>query len=58
MHARALSGAEGIYEMLIAYADLIDRLEGLWRRPVLTLPARPQNYDVRTDELVKWAGCE
>ena len=58
MHARALSGAEGVYEMLVAYADLINRLAGLWRFPVLTLPARPQNYEVRTDAMIKWAGCE
>jgi hypothetical protein len=42
MHARALSGAEGVYEMLVEYADLLNRLAGLWRFPVLTLPARPQ----------------
>jgi len=42
MHARTLSGAEGVYEMLVVYADLINRLAGLWRFPVLTLPARPQ----------------
>ena len=58
MHARALSGAEGVYEMLVAYADLINRLAGLWRFPVLTLPARPQNYEVRTDAMIKWAGRE
>jgi hypothetical protein len=58
MHARALSSAEGVYEMLVAYADLINRLAGLWRFPVLTLPARPQNYEVRTDAMIKWVGCE
>jgi hypothetical protein len=55
MHARALSGVEGVYEMLVEYADLIDGLAGLWRFPMLTLPARPEDYDVRTDALVKWA---
>lgn len=57
MHARALSGAEGVYEMLVAYADLINRLAGLWRFPMLTLPARPQNYEVRTDTMIRWTGC-
>ena len=58
MHARALSGAEGVYEMLVAYAELIDLLASLWRFPMLTLPARPQNYEVRTDAIIKWMGCE
>jgi len=58
MHARTLSGAEGVYEMLVVYADLINRLAGLWRFPVLTLPARPQKYEVRTDAMIKWAGCQ
>jgi len=53
-----LSGAEGVYEMLVVYADLINRLAGLWRFPVLTLPARPQKYEVRTDAMIKWAGCQ
>lgn len=55
MHARALSGAEAVYEMLVEYANLIDRLVGLWRFPMLTLPARPENYGRRTDELIRWA---
>ena len=58
MHARTLSGAEGVYEMLVVYADLINRLAGLWRFPVLTLPARPQKYEVRTHAMIKWAGCQ
>jgi len=59
MHARALSGAEGVYEMLVEYANLIDRLAGLWRFPMLTLPARPANYGRRTDALIRWTmGCE
>ena len=58
MHARTLSGAEGVYEMLVVYADLINRLAGSWRFPVLTLPARPQKYEVRTDAMIKWAGCQ
>ena len=59
MHARALSGAEDVYKMLVEYANLIDRLAGLWRFPMLTLPARPDNYRRRTDALIRWAmGCE
>jgi len=58
-HARALSGAEGVYEMLVEYANLIDRLAGLWRFPMLMLPARPANYGRRTDALIRWTmGCE
>ena len=59
IHARALSGVEGVDQMLVEYADLIDRLVDLWRFPMLTLPARPENYEVRIDVLTKWArGCE
>jgi len=55
MQARALSGVEGADQMLVEYADLIDQLADLWRFPMLTLPARPENYDARTDALTKWA---
>lgn len=59
MHARAFSSAEGVYEMLVEYANLIDRLASLWRFPTLTLAARPENYGRRTDALIRWAiGCE
>jgi hypothetical protein len=54
MQARGLSGAEGADQMLVAYADLIDRLSDLWRFPILKLPARPENYEARTDSLTKW----
>jgi hypothetical protein len=54
MQARALSGVEGADQMLVAYADLIDRLADLWRFPMLRLPARPENYQARTDALIKW----
>jgi hypothetical protein len=54
MQARALSGVEGAYEMFVEYANLINRLTGLWRFPMLTLPARPENYEARTDSLTKW----
>jgi hypothetical protein len=55
MQARALSGVEGAERMLVEYADLIDRLAGLWRFPMLKLPARPESYQARTDALTKWA---
>jgi hypothetical protein len=54
MQARSLSGAEGAYRMLVEYADLIDQLADLWRFPMLRLPARPENYEARTDALTKW----
>jgi hypothetical protein len=54
MQARALSGVEGADQMLVEYADLIDQLADLWRFPMLKLPARPENYDARTDALTKW----
>jgi len=54
MRARALSGVEGAYRLLAEYADLVDRLAGLWRLPILTLPARPESYPARTDALIKW----
>ena len=54
MQARALSGAEGAGQMFVAYAELIDRLADLWRFPILTLPARPESYEARTEALIKW----
>jgi hypothetical protein len=54
MRARGLSGVEGADRMLVAYADLIDRLADLWRFPRLKLSARPENYEARTDALTKW----
>lgn len=55
MQARALSGAEGAERMIVAYADLVDRLAELWRFPMLKLAARPESYQARTDTLTKWA---
>jgi len=55
MQARGLSGVEGGGEMFIAYAKLVDRLADAWRFPMLKLPARPENYQARTDALTKWA---
>ena len=52
MHARAISG-KGVNETLVEYARLIDRLADLWRFPMLRLPARPENCEVRTDALTK-----
>lgn len=54
MQARTLSGVEGADQMLVEYADLIDQLADLWRFPMLKLPARPENYEARTDTLTKW----
>jgi hypothetical protein len=54
MQARALSDVEGVDQMLVEYADLIDQLADLWRFPILKLPARPDNYEKRTDALTKW----
>jgi hypothetical protein len=54
MQARALSGIEGADQMLVEYAELIDQLADLWRFPMLRLPARPENYEARTDALTKW----
>ncbi len=54
MQARALSSVEGVYQMLVASADLIDQLADLWRFPMLKLPARPENYEARTNTLTKW----
>jgi hypothetical protein len=54
MQARALSGIEGADQMLVEYAELIDQLADLWRFPMLKLPARPENYEARTDALTKW----
>jgi hypothetical protein len=54
IRGRALSGIEGANQMIVAYADLIDRLADCWRFPMLRLPARPENYQARTDALIKW----
>jgi hypothetical protein len=55
MRARALSGTEGARQMLVEYARLSNRLADLWRFPILKLPARPENYEARTEALVRWA---
>jgi hypothetical protein len=55
MQARALSGLDGADQMFVAYANLVDQLADLWQFPMLKLPARPQNYEARTDALTKWA---
>jgi hypothetical protein len=53
--ARGLSGADGVAQWIVEYADLVDRSARSWRFPLLTLPARPENYEPRTEALVKWA---
>jgi hypothetical protein len=58
MKSRALSGIEGAHQMLVAYADLVDQLTDLWRFPILKLPARPENYEARTDALTKWVAAQ
>jgi len=54
MQARALTGVEGADQMFVAYADLVDQLADLWRFRILKLPARPENYQARTDVLTRW----
>lgn len=54
MQSRALSGLEGMDQMLVEYANLIDHLVNLWRYPSLKLSARPESYEQRTDALTKW----
>jgi hypothetical protein len=55
MRARGLSAAEGVDRWLAEYAELSDRLAKSWRFPMLRLAARPENYERRTDALIKWA---
>ncbi|MCK1419804.1 hypothetical protein IVB15_18805 [Bradyrhizobium sp. 182] len=54
MQARSLSDAEGVDRMVVAYAGLMDELANLWRFPKLELPARPEDYEARTDVLITW----
>ncbi|WP_407112867.1 hypothetical protein [Bradyrhizobium sp. LMG 9283] len=54
MQSRALSGLEGVDQMLVEYASLVDHLVDLWRYPILKLAARPESYEQRTDALTKW----
>ena len=53
--ARGLSGADGVEQWIVEYADLVDRSARSWRFPMLTLPARPENYEQRTEALIDWA---
>ena len=55
MQARDLTGFQGINQMILAYADLLNRLADQWRFPMLKLPARPDSYELREDALTKWA---
>ena len=55
MQARARTGVRGgADQMFVAYSNLVDQLADLWRFPILKLPARPENYQVRTDMLTRW----
>ena len=54
VQARALSGVEGGDRMVLAYAGLVDQLADLWRFAMLRLPARPESYEARTNQLTKW----
>ncbi|UPK37375.1 hypothetical protein IVB18_08780 [Bradyrhizobium sp. 186] len=57
MQSRALSGLEGVDQMLVEYANLVDQLVDLWRYPILKLSARPESYEQRTDALTKWVAA-
>jgi hypothetical protein len=52
--ARHLSGLDAVFMAIEAYSGLMDRLVASWRFPRLTLAARPQNYQQRTNVLVEW----
>ena len=52
--ARNLSGVEAMLEAFGEYSALIDRLAASWRYPLLTLTARPQSYQERTNALIEW----
>ena len=54
MKNRALSGVEGVLSMVRLYSTFFDRLIESWRFPVLTLPARPESYEERTNTLIEW----
>ena len=55
MQAHGLSAAEGVEQWIVDYADLVNRSARSPRFPMLTLPARPENYERRTEALIKWA---
>jgi DNA polymerase III delta prime subunit len=52
--ARNLSGVEAMLEAFVEYSALINRLTASWRYPLLTLTARPQSYQERTNTLIEW----
>jgi hypothetical protein len=52
--ARNLSGVEAMLEAFGEYSALIDRLAASWQYPLLTLTARPQSYQERTNTLIEW----
>jgi hypothetical protein len=53
--ARGLSGGDGVERWIVEYGDLVARSARSWRYPMLTLPARPENYERRTEALITWA---
>jgi hypothetical protein len=52
--ARNLSGSDALFAAIEEYSRLMDRLVASWRFPLLTLTARPQNYQQRTNALIEW----
>ena len=54
--ARGLSGSDALFAATEEYSKLLDQLAASWRFPLLTLTARPQNYQQRTNALIEWIG--
>jgi hypothetical protein len=53
---RNLSGVDALFAAIEEYSGLMDRLAASWRFPLLTLGARPQNYQQRTNTVIEWVG--
>jgi hypothetical protein len=59
MKKRGLSGVAGLREMVRHYAAFSDQLVDSWKLPMLTLAARPDSYEARTNALIEWVTtCE
>jgi len=54
--ARNLSGSDALFAAIEEYSRLMDQLAASWRFPLLTLTARPLNYQQRTNALLEWIG--
>ena len=54
--ARNLSGSEAVFTAIEQYSGLMDLLAASWRFALLTLAARPQDYQQRTNTLIEWIG--